>query len=360
MSGVYYNENNPEACAMLAQLMRSGCINEGIIDDRPIQEVQPNELKNFHRCHFFAGIGGWDMALHLADWPNERPVWTGSCPCQPFSSAGRQKGKRDERHLWPVWFRLIKECRPPVLFGEQVASAVAHGWLDDAYEGLEGEDYAVGAAVLPACSVGAPHRRDRLWFVANHQSKRRGQEPTNTTRGVEGSCEGQEPGFTHDSSGNVGNPQHNECNSTPLSGSHATTYDHWTPQGANVTEQFERASNSDIMADSPQSKCQRPLAGEKRESGKGFTNGGGDVGNADEQRLEGWQTQQQRTDQQPTWTRGMGAWLGCPDGKQRLVEPSIPLLVDGFPHRRPILHALGNAIVPQVAAEFIKASKGVI
>ena len=167
MSAVYYNEFDKKKCAALKELMADGHISTGDIDDRPIQEVKPDELKGYTRCHFFAGIGLWDYALELAGWPTDRPVWTGSCPCQPFSSAGRQKGKADDRHLWPYWQRLIEECRPATVFGEQVASAVAHGWLDDVYQGLEAKGYAVGSAVLPACSVGAPHKRDRLWFVGH-------------------------------------------------------------------------------------------------------------------------------------------------------------------------------------------------
>lgn len=166
MAAHYYNEFNIESAAMLSQMMRDGLLAKGDIDTRSISEVEPKDLQGYKQCHFFAGIGGWAYALQLADWPKDKPVWTGSCPCQPFSSNGKHKGKDDERHLWPVWEELIRQCRPTTVFGEQVASAVAHGWLDDVYKGLEAEGYAVGAAVLPACSVGAPMRRDRLWFVA--------------------------------------------------------------------------------------------------------------------------------------------------------------------------------------------------
>lgn len=173
MPSIYYNEFNKDKCKAMALLMAEGIIPPGDIDDRPIQEVTENDVKGYTQCHFFAGWGGWAYALGLAGWPDGRPVWTGICPCQPFSSAGRQKGKADERHLWPEWLRLIRECGPSVCFGEQVESATAHGWLDDVYQGLESEGYAVGSAVLPACSVGAPHRRDRLWFVGDNESDRR-------------------------------------------------------------------------------------------------------------------------------------------------------------------------------------------
>ena len=85
-----------------------------------------------------------------------------------------ERGKDDERHLWPHWFRLIRECKPAILFGEQVATAITHRWLDDVANDLEGESYSIGSALLPACAVGAPHKRDRLWFVAYSESQRWG------------------------------------------------------------------------------------------------------------------------------------------------------------------------------------------
>jgi len=171
----YYNEHDPFAAAWLRELMKDGLIADGEVDERDIQTLDPRDLRGFTQCHFFAGIGGWSYALRLAGWDDARPVWTGSCPCQPFSSAGKSGGGGDPRHLWPAWYRLIRECRPAVLFGEQVEAAVAHGWLDLVCDDLEREGYAVGAVGLPAASVGAPHIRQRLWFVADTQSAEREQ-----------------------------------------------------------------------------------------------------------------------------------------------------------------------------------------
>src|SRR5690606_14460006 len=167
-----YNEFDPFAAAWLRELIKDGHIAPGEVDERDIRDVSPDDLRGFTQCHFFAVIGGWSLALRLAGWPDDRPVWTGSCPCQPFSTAGRGKGADDDRHLWPAFHRLIRECRPPVVFGEQVDAAIRYGWVDLVQADLEMDGYAVGWADLPAACVGAPHRRQRLWFVADSDSER--------------------------------------------------------------------------------------------------------------------------------------------------------------------------------------------
>ncbi|KAF2282467.1 hypothetical protein GH714_044073 [Hevea brasiliensis] len=162
----YYNEWDKGAAAWLRELIKAGLIPNGYVDERSITEITPSDLEGFTQCHFFAGIGGWSYALQLAGVSHKARLWTGSPPCQPFSAAGKQLGQFDPRHLAPVFLSLVSECRPPLLFGEQVAPAIAKSWMCDLQAHLEGEDYAVGFAVLPACSVGAPHKRDRLFFGA--------------------------------------------------------------------------------------------------------------------------------------------------------------------------------------------------
>jgi DNA (cytosine-5)-methyltransferase 1 len=167
----YYNEYDKPTAAQLRELIRKGLIADGVVDERSIKDVQPGDLHEFTQCHFFAGIGGWSRALRLAGWPDDKPVWTGSCPCQSFSTAGARRGKADPRHLWPVFSRLITGCRPAQVFGEQVAAAIEYDWLDDVAEDLGKAGYAFGAAVFPAAYVGAPHLRERLYFVADSDYK---------------------------------------------------------------------------------------------------------------------------------------------------------------------------------------------
>lgn len=163
----YYNENDPKTAAWLRELIKEKCISEGEVDDRSILEVKAHELKKYDQCHFFAGIGGWSYALRIARWADNHPVWTGSCPCQPFSTAGLGLGEEDSRHLWPTWFELIKECSPSIVFGEQVASKKALAWLDTVFLNLETQDYSCGAADLCAASKDLPHPRQRLFWVAH-------------------------------------------------------------------------------------------------------------------------------------------------------------------------------------------------
>ena len=271
----FYNENDRKSAAWLRELIRAGEMPKGDVDERSITELNPNELIKYTQCHFFAGIAGWPYALRLAGWPEDRPVWTGSCPCQPYSSAGAQRGQADSRNLWPAFFRLIKECRPDSIFGEQVASAIGFGWLDGIQADLEAEGYAVGHCVLGAHSVGAPHKRQRLYWMADTEGER--------WKGMESQLET------------------GERERAWLGGSSATS----------------RMVNSTY-------------------------------------------TPSARFGQQRIELPGQTAWqpweiLPCTDGKSRRIESGLQPLAHGVPGRVGLLRGYGNAIVPQVAAEFIKA-----
>ncbi|MBY5533619.1 DNA cytosine methyltransferase [Rhizobium leguminosarum] len=164
----YYNENDPFAAQWLRNLISKNLIAPGDVDERSIADVQPDDLKGYTQCHFFAGIGGWSLAARLAGWDDERPLWTGSCPCQPFSVSGKREGFNDRRHLWPEFKRLIAERQPSVVFGEQ--SAAAASWLALVRSDLEAVGYAMGAIPMEAASAGAEHFRDRYWFVADYDN----------------------------------------------------------------------------------------------------------------------------------------------------------------------------------------------
>jgi DNA (cytosine-5)-methyltransferase 1 len=189
---IYLNENNPHAAQWLRNLIAKGHLPNGIVDQRSVVAVSPIEL-SFTQCHFFAGIGGWPLALSLAGWPSEREVWTASLPCQPLSVAGKRKGAADERHLWPTFNALVDERRPATIFGEQVASKAGREWLSAVRSDLEDLGYAVAAACLPACSVGAPHRRYRFFWLAHRDDA-----------GREGRLSGRKAPLAHGVSGRVG------------------------------------------------------------------------------------------------------------------------------------------------------------
>jgi DNA (cytosine-5)-methyltransferase 1 len=162
----YYNEFDATAAHVLRHLIAGNVIAPGDVDTRSIKDVHADDLKGYTQCHFFAGGGLWSVAARLAGWPDDKPLWTGSCPCQPFSQAGQGRGFADERHLWPDFHRLIRAVRPNVVVGEQVAGALGYGWLDGVAADLAAEGYASGAVDIPACAVDAPNIRQRLYWVA--------------------------------------------------------------------------------------------------------------------------------------------------------------------------------------------------
>lgn len=292
----YYNEIDPHAAAWLRELITQRLIPAGEVDTRSIEDVRPDDLRSFAQCHFFAGIGGWSLALALAEWPSDAPVWTGSCPCQPFSAAGKGEGFADERHLWPAWHWLIEQCRPATIFGEQVASRDGLGWFDVVSADLEGSGYTVGAADICAAGLGAPHLRNRLWFVAD--AEREGLQGHGGLGEVK-IQEGRERASGHDSEGGLdgGLGDTNSVRRTPRS------------EPAEATGYGDTPNPTSGDAGSPWGQCD---------------------------------------------------WLPFKDGKIRPVEPRSFPLAHGLPRglATMCLRGYGNAIVPQVAARFIYAAGG--
>jgi len=355
----YYNEWDKKTAAWLRQLIAERHIPDGEVDERSITEVEPNDLRGYRQCHFFAGIAGWPIALQLAGWSADRPVWTGSCPCPPFSQAGEKSScpmcssrvvmphpwrqgyfacaecyhewYADGRHLWPEFYRLIKECQPATVFGEQVASASGRAWLAGVCASLEELGYAMGAADLCAASAGAPHIRQRLWWVADAErgtAKRHGYEMGSAASSLQG--ESREQRIRHDAGhGGIDGTQRLQ---------------HSTGDGR---EQWRAESGGRRAACGCGAGCG---------VGDGISAGlEGHAGDGDD-----WHEPRRHDAQQDRPATASGFWddreyIPCGDGKTRPTEPGSPPLAHGIPARVVQLRGYGNAIVPQVAAEFISA-----
>lgn len=287
----YYNEIDPYAAQWLRNLIAAGHIAPGIVDERSIEDVHPSDLAGFTQCHFFAGIGVWSYALRRAGWPDERPVWTGSCPCQPFSAAGQGAGFADERHLWPAFHWLIRERRPARVYGEQVASKDAEPWIDLVQDDMEGMDYAFGAVPFPAAGVGAWHLRDRLYWMADSEGERRGEARRRGGRPTERPGDGSQYDRLADS--NIG------------ASGQGCAVDGW------------RDSRGDAQP-------QPGLGGGERAGGLGHADHAGLAGRADERGDDG--AQQQAAER----ASGSVCWLPCRDGKRRPIEPGLAPLAHGL------------------------------
>jgi DNA (cytosine-5)-methyltransferase 1 len=357
----YYNEIDPYAAQWLRNLIAAGHIARGDVDERSIVDVRADDLRRYTQAHFFAGIGGWSIALRLAGWPDDRPVWTGSCPCQPFSAAGAGKAADDERHLWPAWLPLIAECKPAIVFGEQVEAAVGWGWLDAVFADLEAEGYACGASVLPACSVGAPHIRQRLWFVADALRGRAADAPGQGLR-----AEAAPIGIDRRLPGSGGGPGLDGA-ARVLADADGRDASAERLQRGGEQRQQPQDGGALLMADAVHAGRPegRTIAGNGQTAGRRIAGALDDAASARHvaarQGTEGEARNETRL-RLPGDRRLQGYWAGaefipCTDGKARPVEPGTFPLAHGIPGRVGRLRAYGNAINPQTAAEFIRASQ---
>ena len=404
----YYNEFDRHAAAWLKELIKAGLIPHGEVDERSIADVKGAELEEYTQCHFFAGIGGWCEALRLAGWPSTRSIWTGSCPCQPFSAAGQRKGAKDSRHLWPEMFRLIRECRPSIVFGEQVEAAIRHGWLDGICADMEGEDYAVGAHVLGAHSVGAPHIRQRLFWVAYAECSRRhdgrriiqkcddkGARIEATERSMlqrETQRHGNARGLANAESGRCGEQRREtvagrsghvdggievsgwrrvvfscECDEDGNCPNCAIEYSECgrigpTQDGCEYEERDGILYGRLVQSGKPGLEGLAGYGDKRHESGRVGADAAGSTAEAG---ATGWIPDATGAELQgfaPAWNEcgnGKNHFILCRDNKIRRIasESALQPLADGFKGSRVgLLRGAGNAIVPQVAAQFIMAA----
>jgi len=206
---------------------------------------------------------------------------TGGFPCQPFSVAGKQRGKDDNRYLWPEMLRVIQEAKPTWIIGENVAGIVNLA-LDQVCADLEGQGYEVEPIIVPACAVDAPHRRDRVWIVAHSTGGKRG--------GIQ---------------------------------------DKISTQGTQSGDQLPR--NSGGLSGK---LCTKNVADTVSEQGCCWNS-------KREYAEDAWQSSRDSRDN----SRGVATWL---------AEPNVGRVAHGIPNRTHRLKGLGNAIVPQVAAEIIR------
>ncbi|EFH4744265.1 TPA: DNA cytosine methyltransferase [Escherichia coli] len=287
----YYNEIDPFAAQWLRNLIDAGLIAPGVVDTRSIEDVTPNDLKGFKQCNFFAGIGGWALALRMAGWPDDRPVWTASCPCQPFSAAGKGKKFADEQHLWPAQHWLIGQRRPFVIFGEQSGSAHANDWIDLVQNDVEALGYAFGAVAFPSAGVGAPHIRDRAYWVADADRQR------------------LETSFKCGQAGRI-----ESANGGSIS---------WLADANHKGSQGRLSGGTDSQREIVNGHTGRNSAINR----PGPVNG--------------------------VWAGA--DWVYCRDNKWRAIKPGIKPLVNGVAGRVGRLRAYGNAVNVYAAAAFIKA-----
>lgn len=309
----FYNDIDPKACAWTEELIKAGLIPPGHVACKSIADVTADELKQYDQCHFFNGISGWARALDIAGWEPTRSIWCASLPCQPFSCAGKQKAQSDERHLWPIFFPLVQQLRPELIVGEQVPAAIGLGWLDGIFADLEKEGYTCGAVVLGAHSVGAPHIRQRLYWMANAKSIRYDlpKENKREAKPLRGSVDGRLADSKRRLRGKLSNAGESEgsCSGDELSG--------------------ELCGVCGGRSRNPMCSGLETITQEQARVNTGL--------------------------RETFWSDSI--WHQCRDGKSRRIpaEPEIFPLAPRLPGRVGLLRGAGNAICPQTAEVFIRA-----
>lgn len=349
-----YNEVDEYAAQWLRNLVSAGHIAPGDVDTRSIVDVGADDYRDYTQVHLFAGIGGWSLAARLAGWPDDKPLWTGSCPCQPFSAAGKRKGAADERHLWPEMRRLVAALRPDVVAGEQVASKDGRVWLSGVRADLEAMAYASWSVDACSAGVGAPHIRQRIWWLGVANSDGFGARlPTASAVGQRGAAV---------SAGHV-------CGVANTDGGLAG--DGGVQRGGEHGQQPQDSRAGGVEHAASDGRVER-----RAEPGGRGTVGGCGVDqpvNAEHARLEGHAGHGHNSGQSgwldantvgPITAAGDPSFwstysvVHCTDGKARRFEPGSFPLAHGVSNRVGRLRAYGNAINPWLAAEVLGAYLG--
>jgi DNA (cytosine-5)-methyltransferase 1 len=243
-------------------------------------------------------------------------IITGGYPCQPFSVAGKQKAEQDPRHLWPEYFRLIQELKPTWVIGENVSGHIKLG-LDSVLEDLASEGYSSRTFSISAASIGANHKRERIWTVAysNDSRDRTSQHETNSNR--EKINEGwQEQSFSEPSrqSEDVENSRRTLWQRGQFS---KENEDEIGKENAN---QFERSSSTSKI----------------------------DVANTDSKRLQRQRESSSQFNKKFTTSKSSEERQKGLGGKWWESEPRVGRVAHGIPKRVDRLKTLGNAVVPHI------------
>jgi len=306
--------------------------------------LSASRVWNDHEVVAFVEIDPFCRAVLKKHWPNTPIITdirevtpetltgparidllTGGFPCQPFSQAGKRKGKEDDRYLWPEMLRVIAGVRPRWILVENVAGLVKMG-LDQVLSDLEGHGYSCQTFIIPACAVNAPHRRDRVWIIAHTQSYGVHRGP----KEVRGEERGQN------------NEVLSEPNDTNLSSSHSLSYAEGSSYGGGLGVSIKGREDEDSV--------------QRDEVGSHFADGNSNATQPGFSRLQGGQRGEPHAKRAPSY--GPITQRGNPWGVE-WTEVALRTCVrgvdDGVPGRVDRLKSLGNAIVPQVAEEIFRS-----